>query len=229
MTRPPRKHTMTSPPKADRSTVLFIVSALAVIALALGARAIWPARDAPAANVVGAGITGELDTDETDGTISMGPPSPPATQAPQARPVIAPPGVITRELAASTVTGFVASVAAIDPVSADVSAQLSTVATGTILAEIENQGQELEANGWSLSGTPVVTSVTIISTNRTGNPSTALVQACVDSSKVVTLDANGTPIGGPDSPPPALNLFSMQQDAGVWRVISRTFPNDPAC
>lgn len=229
MTRAARKHTMTSPPQAGRGAVLFIVSALAVIALALGVRAIWPPKGAPAASMDGIGIAGEFDGTVGGGTISMGPPSPSATPVPKARPVIAPPGVITTELAASAVTGFVASVAAIDPVSADLSAQLSTVATGTILSELENQGLELQANGWSLSGKPVVKSVTIIGTNLTGAPPTALVQACVDSSTVVTLDSGGKPIGGATSPTPALNLFSMQQDAGVWRVTSRTFPNDPAC
>ena len=227
MTRQPRKHEM--PPKTGRSVLIFIVCAAAVIALALGVRAAWTAKAAPALDPVSVAVTSDEDDTAGDGTVALGPPLPAATPAPKPTPVIAPPGVITKELATAMVTGFVASAAAIAPLSTDVSDQLSAVARGMILAEIENQDEELQANGWTLSGKPVVKSVTIISTNLTGAPPTALVQACIDSSKVVTLDSSGRPVGKQKDAPPALNLYSLQQDAGVWRVVARTFPNDPAC
>ena len=148
---------------------------------------------------------------------------------PKPSPVVAPPGVITKELATTMVTGFVASVAAIGPHSTDVSDQLSTVARGAILAELENLDEERQSNGWTLRGQPVVKSVAIISSDLTATPATALAQACIDSSKVVTLDAGGKPVGGTTDSPPALNLYTLQQDAGIWRVVARTFPNDPTC
>jgi hypothetical protein len=225
VTRQPRKHEF--PPKSGRSVLIFIVSAAAVVALALGVRAAWPAKAAPAGDVVGAAVTSDINGTAGEDTISMGPPSPVATPAPKPSPVIAPPGVITKELATTMVTGFVASAAA--PRSIDAPDQLSTVAKGAILAEIENMDEELASNGWTLSGKPVVKSVTIVSTNLTGAPPTALVQACIDSSKVATLDSSGRPVGKATDSPPALNLYSLQQDAGVWRVVARTFPNDPAC
>ena len=227
MTRPPRKHEM--PARAGRSTLIFIVFAAAVIALALGVRAAWPAKAAPVEDGVGAAITSDVDGIAGGGTISMGPPSTSATPVPKPSPVVAPPGVITKELATTMVTGFVASVAAIGPHSTDVSNQLSAVARGTILGEIENLDEELRSNGWTLRGRPVVKSVSIISSDLTATPPTAIAQACIDSSKVVTLDSSGKPVGGQTVSPPALNLYSLQQDAGIWRVVARTFPNDPAC
>ena len=225
MTRQPRKHEL--PPKTGRSVLIFIVSAVAVIALALGVRAAWPAKAAPgeAGSVSASDVRGPAGA----GTIPIPSPRPSGTPVPRPTPVIAPPGVITKELATTMVTGFVASVAAVDPLSTDVSDQLSNVARGAILGEIENLDEELRSNGWTLSGRPVVKSVTIVSSDLTATPATAIARACIDSSKVVTLDSSGKPVGGQTASPPALNLYSLQQDAGIWRVVARTFPNDPAC
>lgn len=227
MTRSPHKHGM--PRKTGRNVLVFLLVTLAAVALALGVRAIWPAKAAPAEDVTGAPVASDVDAAGGGGATPPAPPIPSATPAPKPDPVSAPPGVITKELATTMVTGFVSSVTAIDPLSVDVPEQLSTVARGTILAEVENQAEELRANGWTLSGAPVVKSVSIISSDLTATPATAIARACIDSSKVETLDAAGKPVGGPTDSPPALNLYTLQQDAGVWRVVARTFPNDPTC
>jgi len=233
------KHAMSGPEalKMRRGFLVFAVTALVLIALGLAVQAALTSNDTPDGNVVRAnsadgvdrvdGAVGGGDTVGGDAAV-MGPPSPSATPAPPVSPVTAPPGIITKELATKMVTGFVASAAPPSP-GTDVADRLSTVATGAILTELENRDQELQANGWTLSGDPIVKSVTILNSKLTASPPMALVQACVDSSTVVTLDADGKPVGGPRSTPAALNLYSLQQDAGIWRVISRTFPNDPAC
>ncbi|MEO6200345.1 MAG: hypothetical protein ABIX44_04175, partial [Cryobacterium sp.] len=220
MTLPPR-HTMTGPGafKMRRGFLVFAVTALILIALGLAVQAAVTSNNTPAGNIIIANNTdgvdaaggrggGTVDGDDEDAAVT-GPAGPSATPAPRPSPVTAPPGVITKELATRMVTGFVVSAAPLDPGS-DVADRLSTVAKGAILAELENRDQELEANGWTLSGKPVVKSVTILSSNLTASPSTALVQACVDSSKVVTLDSDAKPVGGPPPTSAALNLYSLQ-------------------
>lgn len=136
-------------------------------------------------------------------------------------------GVIDTEDASDLITSALDAVAEA-PVLAMPDAFLANVASGAYLAEIEAQFTELEANGWTTSGAPVVETVTVLpSTAET--PATATVEACIDSSAVLVLDADGEPVGTSSSPR-AKHLFTLNQEAnGSWRITSHSFANDPAC
>lgn len=130
-----------------------------------------------------------------------------------------------------TVSDFLAATAIIAPDAPDTADQLAKVAAGSIIAEIENDQQELVANGWTQKGTPIVDSLSIVSNDATATPPSAVVQACIDSSAVVTFDSDGKPLAGPGDAKPdrALNIFKLQRDGTSWRVTARSFPNDTTC
>jgi hypothetical protein len=108
----------------------------------------------------------------------------------------------------------------------EITDELTSVAAGAMLDEIEAQKMELEANGWSITGTPRLVSAVV--TDATSD--TATVTACIDSSDVATLDAQGTPIASSDdSPRRATNIYTLDHHDGTWRVVARTFPNNPDC
>lgn len=107
----------------------------------------------------------------------------------------------------------------------DLGKLMENVAANGYLAELENQWQELVANGWAMDGSPTVVSTEIHEVSDTS----ATVTACIDSSNVRTLDADGNAIGAA-SGTRALNTFALEQsDDGIWRITSHSFPNDPAC
>lgn len=107
----------------------------------------------------------------------------------------------------------------------DLDTLMGNVASGGYLQELENQWQELVANGWSVEGSPTVVSAEVTEASDTQ----ATVVACVDSSHVRTLDAAGVAIGTA-STARALNVYTLEQSSdGIWRITSHSFPNDPAC
>lgn len=117
-----------------------------------------------------------------------------------------------------------------DPAAPGSDAELEDAARGAIREEVANDKQELKANGWSRRGNATVESVTIISSDLTTEPATSIAHACVDSSKVVTLDADKKPVGtSGTSTQRALNIYTLHYIAGEWRVVARSFPDNPAC
>ncbi|HYI33593.1 MAG TPA: hypothetical protein VEX88_09045 [Glaciibacter sp.] len=117
-----------------------------------------------------------------------------------------------------------------DPAAPGSDAELEDAARGAIREEVANDKQELKANGWSRRGNATVESVTIISSDITTDPATSIAHACVDSSKVVTLDADKKPVGSSGTGTQrALNIYTLHYIADEWRVVARSFPDNPAC
>jgi hypothetical protein len=117
-----------------------------------------------------------------------------------------------------------------DPAAPGSDGELEDAARGAIRAEVENDKQELKANGWSRRGNATVETVTIISSDITSDPATTIAHACVDSSKVVTLDADKKPVGASGaSVQRALNIYTLHYMSDEWRVVARSFPDNPTC
>jgi len=132
------------------------------------------------------------------------------------------------KLAVST---FVTTSAKASPVQADVKPQMKNIASGAIIAELQNEAQELQSNGWKMTGTPTVSKIKVVSEKLKSSPPTAVISACVDSSGVKTLDSSGRPLQGKGDPTDdtATNIFTLQQEGSAWRVTARTFPDNPSC
>lgn len=117
-----------------------------------------------------------------------------------------------------------------DPAVPGSNAELEDAARGAIREEVANDKQELQANGWSRRGNATVESVTVVSSDITTDPATSIAHACVDSSKVVTLDADKKPVGSSGTGVQrALNIFTLHYISDEWRVVARSFPDNPAC
>jgi len=155
-------------------------------------------------------------TDAADAPAS----APSSVPTPTATDPAVPASTLTTTVADTTVASFLAAVATVQP------ADFAKVASGAILEELQNDAQELEANGWSRTGVAEVDGVTVLESDDAKG--TATVEACVDSSDVATLDQNGDRLN-PEGTARALNLYSLARTDGAWRVVSRTFPDDTAC
>ena len=135
---------------------------------------------------------------------------------------------ITPISAAHVVAAYATKVDALTPKTA--LASLKDVAAGKALDEIQAQIIELHANGWTVRGTTRIGDVKVLHARLTGTHPTAEVQACVDSSHVSVVRSDGrTTPQNPAASRRALNLYSLQADHGVWRIVAHSFPNDPTC
>lgn len=113
----------------------------------------------------------------------------------------------------------------------DLAERLKSIASDGYAEELEAQWLELSSQGWTISGSPTVVSAEVTSLNSDTTPPTATVNACVDSSAVSILDADGKPIGDASATTPrALHIFTLTQgEDNAWRISGHTFPNDPTC
>jgi len=158
-----------------------------------------------------------MPIDEADAPAPVGAAT---TPTPTATDPAVPATTLTDTVADTTVAGFLTAVATATP------ADFPKIASGAILEELQNDAQELEANGWSRTGAAIVDGVTVLESDDTTG--TATIEACVDSTAVATLDQNGDRLN-PAGTARALNLYSLARTDGAWRVVSRTFPDDTAC
>ena len=107
--------------------------------------------------------------------------------------------------------------------------QLRRVLTGAALAEAEAQYGEFAAQGWHLHGTPQIVGTPKASPLRWQNQDGLLIAACIDSSRVQLLDAQGHPVGPDQNGHQALNLYTVVQQGSVWKIAEHTLPAETAC
>lgn len=161
--------------------------------------------------------------------------SPSATPTVTASPAPAAPptevGEIDDDQALTTIETALAAPIGSAGTADDLAAVLKNVAVDSYAAELEAQWQELVSQGWSITGTPTLVSTQITALDAASDPPTAEITACVDSSDVTMLDADGKPIGDATAKMPrALHLFTLVQGSDdIWRISAHSFPNDPTC
>lgn len=147
---------------------------------------------------------------------------------PPVAPVPAAPPATEDELDEPQITEIVQHILAVPfetvETSNGVEQRLANVATGSYLAELEAQWQEMTANDWIIEGTPEVLSTEIVELTTDH----AEVVACIDSSSVHLYDSAGDPIVHNDVPP-ANHIFTLERSGEAWRITSHGFPDDPAC
>lgn len=226
------RHTASGSSRGPRRQRAAIVAALslvliAVIAVVLLTRDLSSSSaDPPASPTPGSSSSASPGTPQPSASPSATPSSPPAAPAPP----VTTQGAIDDDAAEELVDTYVvkaAEVAPDDPRAAD---QVETVAGDVMIAELEADLLELDSNGWTRTGTPQVVSATVLDQDDDATPPTATVEACIDSSDVHIIDSAGDPL--PSDPPSAraLNVYTLnQQDDGSWILVSRSFPDNPAC
>ena len=213
---------------------------IALAAVSLGATSYLGALASSEANgdVAGTRTSGESDSASEPRTLrasaAPGAPDPsPGPASPETPGLSNKPDVPTPlppEQATIAAKKFLDASVTVDPSAPDSNAGLGDAASGAILAEVENDAQELEANGWTRQGSATIEALTIVSSDSSTDPATVVAQACVDSSKVMTLDHSGKPVETSGSAGHrALNIYTLQDIAGTWKVVARTFPDNPTC
>lgn len=139
-------------------------------------------------------------------------------------------GALNEKVAANLISSYHRAAASMRPDTVDVQAKIKDIAGPKIATELEARLLELHSNGWKTTGTAVVKSVIINSSDPNANPPTALVEACIDSVNVRIIDTAGKPVGHPSPHSRARSLYTFEQRSdGAWIISFHSFPNNPAC
>lgn len=162
-------------------------------------------------------------TDTTDpATSTVSPSAPVLTPKEQAEISIG-----TSELLSTVL----AKTSEIDPsIPTDVVGELSDVASRSYLSELEAERLEFEAEGWIREGSYSLGEVEVLEHSSTSDGEVVTVRVCVDSSGLVTRRADGEALEASSSSARAWNVFVLERtDSTDWRIVGRTFPDNPAC
>lgn len=107
--------------------------------------------------------------------------------------------------------------------------QIKKIATGSAADEFTASAQEFGTSGWKQEGKakfvgkPVLSDITY-----QGQPAKQL-EVCVDSSKVVIKDSANNLLKSKKAHSRSINIFTLVQENGSWKIAYRTMPDNPDC
>jgi hypothetical protein len=108
--------------------------------------------------------------------------------------------------------------------------ELAALAVGPAQGAILADAAEFENNGWHQEGTPTVEELEVVGFDASASPQRMTVNACIDSSKVKVVTAEGQTIRQGTSNSRSLNVLSLvKAGSGGWLVEKVSFPDDPTC
>lgn len=106
---------------------------------------------------------------------------------------------------------------------------LTGIATGALLGELEAVRAEYNNEGWSQIGAPEIVGLRVVQPPTTADPNDAVVEVCLDNSAVRIVDKNGVDVREPGSLQRVLNLYVLTFVDGRWVASDHTFPDDTTC
>jgi len=108
--------------------------------------------------------------------------------------------------------------------------ELEALAVGPAQGAILADAAEFESNGWRQEGAPTVAELEVVKFDGSASPQRMTVNACVDSSKVKVITAEGAVIRQGTASSRSLNVLSLvKAGSGGWLVEEVSFPDDPTC
>ncbi|WP_346845853.1 hypothetical protein [uncultured Rothia sp.] len=107
--------------------------------------------------------------------------------------------------------------------------KINEVATGSAADEFQASALEFGTSGWKQEGsTKFVGTPKIADTEYEGKPA-KLLEVCIDSSDIVVKDAAGNALTSSETAKRSLNLFTLVEENGSWKIAYRAMPNNPDC
>lgn len=107
--------------------------------------------------------------------------------------------------------------------------KIDEISTGNAADGYKASALEFGLNGWSQEGqSTVVGEPKATDTEYQGKPA-KLLEVCLDSSNVKVKDAVGNVISKDKSQQRSLNIFTLVEEGGTWKIADQAFPNNPDC
>ena len=106
---------------------------------------------------------------------------------------------------------------------------IEAVAVDSAAAEFAVQASEYALAGWHYEGSStVVGTPRMAETQYKGQPA-RMLEVCMDSSSVKIYDENNQPVKDDNSPKRSLNIYTLVQVDGQWKIATHDFPNNADC
>lgn len=106
--------------------------------------------------------------------------------------------------------------------------KLGEATTGSALDQYVATATEYALSGWRTEGTPTVVGEPRLAESEYDGKKAKVLEVCLDSSQVKVVDENGNAVGS--SPfTRSLNIFTLVEDQGKWKIASHDFPNNADC
>ena len=106
---------------------------------------------------------------------------------------------------------------------------IEAVAVDSAAAEFAVQASEYALAGWHYEGSStVVGTPRMTETQYKGQPA-RMLEVCMDSSSVKIYDENNQPVKDDNSPKRSLNIYTLVQVDGQWKIATHDFPNNADC
>lgn len=113
-------------------------------------------------------------------------------------------------------------------ISAETTSQLEAAATGTALDQYLATATEYAQSGWHVEGTSTVVGTPRIADGDYNGQAAKIMEVCLDSSGVKVVDATGNTVSS-NQFPRSLNIFTLVENNGDWKIASHDFPNNADC
>lgn len=106
--------------------------------------------------------------------------------------------------------------------------ELEKATTGSAFDQYLATATEYAMSGWKVEGTAKVVGTPKLADGEYEGQPAKLLEVCLDSSDVKVLNVAGTQMN-PTGQPRSLNIFTLIEDNGEWKIASQDFPNNADC
>lgn len=115
-----------------------------------------------------------------------------------------------------------------DYISPETVSQLEAVTTGSAFNQYIATANEYAMNGWQVEGSSHIVGTPKVAEGEYMGQKAKLLEVCLDSSQVKVLNSAGTQVN-PTQISRSLNIFTLIEDNGEWKIASHDFPNNADC
>ncbi|WP_083093373.1 hypothetical protein [Rothia nasimurium] len=113
-------------------------------------------------------------------------------------------------------------------VSAETTAKLEEAAIDSALDQYLATATEYALSGWHVEGSSTVVGSPRVAEGEYKGQAAKIMEVCLDSSQVKVVDAAGNTMSS-NQTPRSLNIFTLIEDNGTWKIASHDFPNNADC
>lgn len=106
---------------------------------------------------------------------------------------------------------------------------IEKVSTGSASDEFSANALEFGTNDWKQEGTSKIVGEPKVADSKFNGAPAKVLEVCIDSSDVKVKDSAGNTLTDPNTPKKSLNIFTLVEDNGSWKIASHDFPNNPDC
>lgn len=106
--------------------------------------------------------------------------------------------------------------------------QLEAITTGSALDQYIASAAEYAMNGWHVEGSSKVVGTPKVADGQYNGQVAKILEVCLDSSQVKVLNSSGAQVNTAQATR-SLNIFTLVEDNGAWKIASHDFPNNADC